>query len=384
MRILAVTHSYPRRPGDVAGSFLERLFRALAARGHTVRVLAPSDGGQGGRDEAPGLTVERIRYAAPAHETLAYRGTMLAAARRPAGLRAFRGLVRAFTEAVLARAGDADVVHANWWIPAGLAAARARRRGAPPYVVTLHGTDAQLLRRFPPARWLARGVLRQAAGVTAVSDYLGQAARLAGARAVTVQPMPVEVARFDRGSRGGGGLVTVGRLTAQKRIHLLLEAAARLARLGRPTPVTIIGDGPERPALETRALRLGIAARVRFTGAVPPDGVAATVGDADVFVFPAFGEGFGLAAAEAVMLGVPVVALTDGGGVADVVREGAGLLAPPDDPDALAAAVARLLDDPCARPRAAAAAAELRERLAPERVAAEFERVLRQAVGGDG
>jgi glycosyltransferase involved in cell wall biosynthesis len=381
VRLLAVTHAYPRRAGDPAGAFLQRLYVALVARGHSVHVLAPADVGQGGVEEHGGIVVERVRYAAPHRETLAYRGTMEQAARTPSGAVAFRGLITALARAVRTRAAAADVIHANWWVPGGLAVRRARRRGvALPYVLTLHGTDAALLRRSRLARWLARPVLREAGRVTAVSGFLGDAARRAGAAAPVVLPMPAEVERFTRRSAGGGGVVTVGRLSAQKRLDLLIEAVARLHAAGRATSLTIVGDGPERTNLEALVRRRALGAAVRFLGARAPDEIPGALDDADVFAFPARGEGFGLAAAEALMAGIPVVVLADGGGGLDLVgADGAVSVAPPDDADALARALAAALDDPDARSRAAGAGDTWRARLAPAAVGERLEAVLEAA-----
>ena len=148
MRIVCVTHAYPRFEGDVAGAFIEHLALALARRGHTVAVVAPADPGKGGREIRHGIVIERVRYAPAARETLAYRGTMLRGARSPAGLLAFAALVVQLARAAgrLARSLPADLVHAHWWIPAGLSAWLLRLGGAsPPYAVTLHGTDIALL-----------------------------------------------------------------------------------------------------------------------------------------------------------------------------------------------------------------------------------------------
>jgi len=230
---------------------------------------------------------------------------------------------------------------------------------------------------------LARRVLRGAAAVTAVSSYLAErAARAAGLDegSILVQPMPADTRAFARTSRGGGGIVTVGRLSPQKRIPLLLEAVALLRASDRALPLTVVGDGPERPALERRAAELGIADQTRFLGAVPPARVPDAIGDADVFAFPAVGEGLGLAAAEALMLGVPVVATHDGGGVTDIVPpNGGGRLVRPDARD-LAEAIAELARDPDRRRLAAEAGAALRLRFEPAAVAERFEAVYRQAV----
>ena len=95
MRVVFLTHNYPRHPGDLSGSFLATLASALARRGIEVRVLAPSDLGAGGEESSGGVSVRRVRYARPAAEQIAYRGTMAAALRTPAGLRALGGLWRA-------------------------------------------------------------------------------------------------------------------------------------------------------------------------------------------------------------------------------------------------------------------------------------------------
>ena len=281
MNLACVTHAYPRWDGDVAGAFVERLVLALVHRGHAVHVIAPADEGRGGKEVRHQVPVTRVRYAPARWETLAYRGRMVAAARTPWGLSAATSLVVRQARAIagICSDGHIDLVHAHWWAPGGISAWLARR----PYVVTLHGTDVALLERFAAARWVARRVLPGAALVTAVSTYLAnRAASVAGleARRIAVQPMPVDVRAFARTSAGGGGVVTVGRLSKQKRVDLVVEAVALLKQRGRALPLTIVGDGPERPYLERRAAELGIAGETRFLGEVPPDRIPQAVGDA--------------------------------------------------------------------------------------------------------
>ena len=382
MNVACVTHAYPRWDGDVAGVFIERLVLGLASRGHGVHVVAPADQGRGGKELRHQVPVTRVRYAPARWETLAYSGTMAAAVRSPRGAFAAASLVLRQTSAVtrVCRGGTIDVVHAHWWVPGGISAWLARR----PYVVTLHGTDVALLEHSRAARILAGRVLRGAAAVTAVSSYLaGSAARATALEPgrIVVQPMPVDTRAFTRTSQGGGGVVTVGRLTKQKRIDLLLDAMAELKRRGRALPLTVVGDGEERHALERRAGELGIAAHTRFIGTVTPDQIPDAVDDADVFAFPAVGEGLGLAAAEALLLGVPVVAALDGGGVTDIVpANGAGRLVSPGDSWALAHAIDELARDPESRRLAAELGAELRRRLEPSAVAERFEAIYAQAL----
>lgn len=366
MRVVFLTHNFPRWSGDVSGAFLATLAHALIALGHQITVLAPSDGGETGSPDFEGISVKRIRYGSPDQETIAYRGNMQDAIRHPAGwkslVRLWRGLRRA-SQAEVAR--GADVVHAHWWVPGGLAAPTGV-----PLVLTVHGTDGALLRRSALARWVATPIFRRAKVVTAVSRSLAETVHTAtGCSIAHIQPMPVDVSRYQKWSEGGGGLVLVSRFTPQKRVDLALRTVAALRDRGRATPLRIIGDGPGRLALEALCRDLGLEGLVTFDGAVPPADIPSRIGNADVMIFPAVGEGFGLVAAESFMCGVPVVACRDGGGILDVVPEtGAGRLSDPE-PAALAAAIESALAEPLAVAEARRLGSEWRLRLDPMTVA---------------
>jgi glycosyltransferase involved in cell wall biosynthesis len=366
-----VTHAFPRWRGDVAGSFLARLAEALVARGHTVGVVAPADRGRGGRLELGGVEVVQVRYATPEREDLAYTGDMARRARSPSGAWAFRALVRSLAAGARdeARRIGANLVHAFWWIPGGWAAVGVGL----PVVVSVMGTDVALMRPWP-ARLLARRVLSRAVRVTALSTFLAaETRRLARLHSLEIDrvPVPVDTDRFHHSSTGGGGIVYLGRLTRQKRVDLLLDA---VHTAGIEVPVTIIGDGPERAELEQRAHAMGLGS-VRFRGILSDEEIPGALGAADVAAFPSHGEGLGLAAAEALMLGVPVVATTDGGGVLDLVRDGAGACVVPPNPAAFGAALHRCLTDATIRAAAVRAGDELRTRLSPDAVALQFEQI---------
>src|SRR5687768_17065212 len=100
MRVLFLTHNYPRWSGDVAGNFLHPLAQALIGRGHDLSVIAPSDGGKGGQDVVDGVPVTRVRYASPEREIYAYSGQMRSALGSIAGWNALRSMLRAFRTAV--------------------------------------------------------------------------------------------------------------------------------------------------------------------------------------------------------------------------------------------------------------------------------------------
>lgn len=368
LRVVFLTHNYPRHPGDVAGAFLHPLALALVERGVDVRVVAPSDAGQGGDDLIDGIPVTRVRYASPSRERYAYTGTMTSAVRSPAGMLALLHLHTALRDGARAAAEGADrvVVHAHWWIPAGLAAPREH-----PMVLTCHGTDVRLLATSGVARALARRPLHRARVVTTVSRALADTIEARSGIRITpdaIQPMPVPTLDRPR-SVGGGGVVVLGRLSAQKRVNLAIAAWAAARSAGVPWPLTIVGDGPMRAALEAQVRAVAPDGGITFRGAVAPSEVPAVLADANLLLMPAEQEGLGLAAAEALMQGVPVIACTDGGGVLDVVSEGAGGMVVPPDATALAGAIGEMHARPDACDAAWHMGARWREELAPGFVA---------------
>lgn len=377
MRIVFLTHNYPRCAGDLPGAFLHPLAVALRGRGHDVRVVAPSDQGRNGREELDGVPVRRVRYAKAEHERYAYTGHMADAVRSPRGLLALAGLIRALrrgAEAELSGGPGDSVVHAHWWLPAGLATPSPERT-----VITLHGTDARLLERSRPARWLGGWALRRVGVVSAVSDDIaGVVARRVGRTDTASHVMPMPVALPDRPwTTGGSGAIIVARLTAQKRVDLALRA---IARTPSRVPLTIVGDGPELAGLRAIAARLGLSDRVRWEGAQPAAEVANLLARADVMLFTAVGEGLGLAAVEALMAGVPVVVCRDGGGVVETVtRWGGGTVVEPAE-EAIGAAVVEALQSAELKAAARSAGSRWRERLDPARVAETFERWYHEAL----
>jgi glycosyltransferase involved in cell wall biosynthesis len=246
----------------------------------------------------------------------------------------------------------------------------------------VHGTDAALLRRSRIARTLARPVFQRASVVTTVSRELAGWVQAGAGRFVDqehVQAMPVDT-RKHPWSVGGGGAVVIARLVPQKRVDLAIETVAFLASCGHELPLTIVGDGPERGALERLVQKHGIGPFVNFVGPVASVEVPGYLARADLLIFPARGEGFGLVAAEALMAGVPVVACWDGGGVLDVVPpSGAGRLSLPA-PEAMGDAILGLLTEHDRFDMARLVGESWRARLDPDHVAEICEGWYREAL----
>lgn len=357
MRVLVVTHNYPRFAGDPAGAFVARLAAATAAAGAEVRVLAPHVTGTARAERVDGVEVRRFQYAPERWERVGYRGDLHHARRwspvLALGVPAFLG---AFGAALWheVRTFRPTLVHAHWWIPGGALAAPGRT----PLVVTCHGSDVRLLDRSAPLRALARRVLTRAARVTTVSRFL--AADLAArfpelAPRIAVTPMPVDAAHFARGRDEPRAcpprILYAGNLLASKGLDDLLDACAALRARGVDCRLRLLGEGPHEPALRERAARLGLDGAIDWSPFVPQTCMPAEYGAAAVTVLPTRGraEGLGLTLVEALLAGSAVVG-TRVGGIPEVVDDGVtGLLVAPESPAALADAIARLLGDDALR-----------------------------------
>jgi glycosyltransferase involved in cell wall biosynthesis/predicted metal-dependent phosphoesterase TrpH len=141
----------------------------------------------------------------------------------------------------------------------------------------------------------------------------------------------------------GGSLLflSVGRLSVEKRIGILLEAFARVHERAPETRLVIVGDGPARAELEAAA-----PDGVRFLGELRDDGLAQVFASSDVFCFPSTTDTFGQVLLEAAASGLAVVAAAAGGALELVEHGSTGLLVAPDDPVALADALDELVEDP--------------------------------------
>jgi glycosyltransferase involved in cell wall biosynthesis len=259
------------------------------------------------------------------------------------------------------------VVHAHWWVPAGLAVPRGARS-----VITCHGTDVRLLDGALPFRWIGRHVLRRAGLVTVVSGALAAVIeRRTGIVIPEDQVQAMPLAPGDRPvSTGGGGMVVIGRLTDQKRVDLAIRACHALRKRGAPRTLRIVGDGPARARLEALAATLGLGDLVQFTGEVAPTEVPAILATADLLLMPAQREGMGLAAAEALIQGVPVVACEDGGGLLDVVPTSGGGRIVAATAEAIADGITAIASDAGAADGAWMAGRAWQHRLAADQVAA--------------
>lgn len=156
-------------------------------------------------------------------------------------------------------------------------------------------------------------------------------------------------------------VITIGRLEVSKAHHLFVEAAARFLGAGRAASFAIVGGGTMRPQLDALINAKGVGGSLRILGERMD--IARLLAASDVCVRPGVVEGFiGITVLEAQSMGIPVVSF-DTVDVREAIRDnGTGLLVPPGDVDAMATAIARLLDDPAFAASLADAGRDLVER----------------------
>lgn len=326
------------------GRHVEQLTHSLVDLGHAVLVACPP------------VVASRFALAGAGAEILPLE---IGSAARPQRDRRSVATLRAAMDGV-------DVVHAHG-VRAGALSVLARDGAGPPLVVTTHNSAPEG-RLAAVVHWnLERVVCRGADLVLGVSQDLLQSARDRGAQEVGAAVVPAARAqplrdracvRTELGLQGDTPLmVSVGRLAPQKGFDRLLDALERAGISASTALVAIAGDGPQAEALQRRIDRADLPVRLLGHRTDVPDLLAA----ADIAVSAARWEGQPVWLQEALSVGAAIVA-TDVGGTREVL-DGAGLLVPGDDPEALGAALTALLSDGILRAdlgaRALARAADL-------------------------
>jgi phosphatidylinositol alpha-1,6-mannosyltransferase len=203
------------------------------------------------------------------------------------------------------------------------------------------------------------------------------------------EPRPADVQRVRQllGLVGRTVAVTVNHLHPRKRVDLFLRAVQVASKTIPNATALVVGDGPEASALRNLAAGLGMkeCRDVVFAGAVPEEDLPAYYATGDVYLHTGREESFGLSVIEALSLGLPVVAVAEGG-PCDTVQEGVSGYLVAADAEALGAATARLLSNPPrARAMGQAGAQFVKSHFRWERGAATLLRVLddvSQRMGG--
>ena len=330
MKIALVTRRYPPAIGG-AEKVLSYLAPALADEGSDVTVVSARGPGPEGMDEDTDETPsERLRVVRLATSRARFLGTFLY----------MENLRRWFARHPVDLAYVSMLKH-----DAFVAVGAGRRRGFP---VVLRPEGAGATGDLAWQRWgrfgrRIGGRCRLADAVVSISQAVTGELREAGYDMAKVHPIPNGVPVPDRPWqrrpewRNAPRAVSVGRLSREKGHDVLIRSWPAVRGAFPGARLTLVGEGPERPALEGIVSRLGLTDSVSLPGptADPSDALRA----ADLFVLPSREEGMSVALLEAMALGVPLVATSIPGNRRLIQDCKHGRLAPPDDPAALARSV---------------------------------------------
>ncbi|GAA2107779.1 glycosyltransferase family 4 protein [Microlunatus panaciterrae] len=361
---------------DVYGSDLQMLasVSALRAEGWRVVVAVPADGQLVPRLRDLGAEIEFVDFP-----------VLRRASANPTGL---AKLAAAVTRALprmrrLIKRVDPALVYVNtttlpWW----LLASRSMRVPAICHVHEAEDKDSRMVRKVItwPLR-LASAVV--ANGRSAFDTMVAVEPRLSGKAQIVYNGVPAASHEPEEPARRDPArIVVVGRLSPRKGVHVALEAVSTLRAQGRDVEIELCGSAFEGyewyvDQLRARARDPHLAGAVTFSGYCSP--IWPALARADLVVAPSFGESLGNAVVEAQYALRPVVATSVQGHLETVTHEQTGLLVPVDDVDALAAAIARLLDDKELAGRLAAEALrQARRRFSTERYDQEITGLVRR------
>lgn len=357
MKVAVVAEFYPRAADPVLGVWAHR--QALAARdaGADVRVLvlhrplpplaALRDGPKSAsraaaraaaqplRAELDGIEIDYIPFLAPPRPRSYGDWGRWAA---PPVAHALKRLRREF---------DFDLVHAHNAVPAGEAVRRAHPDGTP-LVVSVHGGDVfHTAARFARGAAAVRAALYRAQLVVANSAGIERRCRALGARRTRVVRLGSDLPAQRAEPYAEPTVVTTGHLVARKRHADVLRAIALLRDRHPRLRQLVVGDGPERAALEALAAELELTERVEFAGQLDPDEALRRTRRATVLALPSHDEAFGMVYVEAMAGWLPAIGARCEPGPEEIAAAGGGLtLVDAGDVPGLAAAIDALLSDP--------------------------------------
>lgn len=266
MQIGLLTTSFPRRPSDLAGSFVAEMATWLAECGDEIEVLAPAPA----RLDLPGVRVRPLRYAV--QPRLFYRAGAPDNLRHPRAWPQVPAFLGRLTLECWRRRARWDAVISHWLAPCGVVAATTCHL---PHLAVAHSSDVHLMARSPLGPWMLERIARPRTALALTGEHLrplllniarGPRAQRLVEQAVVQRmgvperPQPalaeVEALRATHGLGDRCVVLFVGRLVEVKGVDRLIRATAELPRL----QLVIIGDGPERRSLEALAQQLACSA----------------------------------------------------------------------------------------------------------------------------
>jgi L-malate glycosyltransferase len=349
MNILLVTPYFPPQTGGVA-TFVDSLQRFLRQREHQVHVLVPG-------------TSHVITHYEATTDTLAHSFYMRLPWVREAPVKGFFAFLLYCVPTLLQlsrfiRENAIDLISLEYPLPYMYYFYLLKWLHGFKLIVGIHGDDILSLHMTPKyEQWLVKQLIRRADWLLAHSASLSsQAESLVGHRNGQGSYIPYGIdadqlrtmaddTTQDLGWLAHPYILTVAKLYERKGLDVLLHAIRKLGPIMNGYRLVIVGDGPEEHNLQQLAVRLGIQEAVVFTGEIQLRDVPKLYQHCEFFVLPSRSEPFGIVLLEAMAFGKAIVA-TKVGGIPEFVIDGHnGILIPPNDSDALAKEIMRMISD---------------------------------------
>lgn len=363
--ILILTSSFPKKPESYEGGFIFELAKGLDTTLFQPLVLCPHFPNAPFSESWPPVKIFRFPYFFPSrYEQLAYgSGLTYNLKNNPAILvnLPFFILSELLFSFYFIKKYQISLIHTHWMIPQGLIGAIFCRLLNVPHIATIHGSDLNILRKYPFLHTIVRFITQNSTKITVNSNFMRQQLLIVSPSCENKLeniPMGINPNRFGISSytdmknlhRTKYLILSVGRLIDWKGTIFLIKAMPMVLEKYPDSKLIISGTGPELDVLKHQANELGLNTRVEFLGVVPSFDLLSYYKSADVFVLPSIyhkgkTEGLGVVLLEAMAAGCPVIG-SSVGGIPDIIIDGTnGFLVPEKNPIAIAEKIIQLLSD---------------------------------------
>jgi len=360
-KVLVTTTTFPRWTGDTVPPFIYELEKRLVNE-FDIIIIAPHFSGARKSEKVNGMTIRRFQYFWPVWlQRLCYGAGILPNIKINKWLIfqiPFLVLTEFFAIKKIIKNEKIDFIHAHWILPQGLIAAVINMLYRIPFILTVHGDDIARIN----SKWkkpLLKFTLRKCKFCTVNSEATkNQVLKVFNLRNIKIIPMGVDLEVFNSGKKDdnirikynieGNFLLFVGRLVQKKGVEYLIKAMPHIIKKHLTTKLLIVGEGILRENLENLARGLGLQDSVIFTGSLSHSELPKYFATADIFIGPSTSEGLeglGVVFIEALASGTCVIGSDVGGVSGVIINNKTGLLVKEGQPEEIARAVIKLLDN---------------------------------------
>lgn len=361
IKVLLLTSSYPSSTDIINKSFMTDLAGSLSKKSIEIFVVCPHQPSLPLYEKQKKVKIIRFPYwFTKSGQKLGVKGGIVASIYQ-SPVAVIQLIPFCICEFIIAwkiiKKEKIDIIHSHWIVPQGLIGAIIRLITGIPHITSIHGTDIHLVHSHKLAYPLIRLITKYSNNITTNSSHTCRLLQDIVRQNMTknrVIPMGIFPEEFSPKphfiNKGQKKILFIGRLIAWKGTSILIRSLKKIYVKDPSILLFIVGDGPEKQSLENLANDLDITENVCFLGNLPRKELQLCYKNASVFVLPSIihknqTEGLGVVLLEAMASGVPVIG-SNIGGIPDIIKDGVnGLLVPPGDPDALAAAIINILDN---------------------------------------